>query len=227
MGSLGAVSNFGRVFRAWVSSGGTDAYLGLVQPAKLTQRECEIYDLATRGLTNRDIASALFIQESTVKSHMSRVLAKTGVRTRSALIAAAVQPARLEQSVRPTYRPLVLVSALALAFHSAFLLLGGPGFAFDSGGGSLHYWAMLACSVAVLFAAMRGGLSTVLAISSVQVAVVVVGMIVSWVRVPMQAPGTLFLVSPSGMIGGGGFAVLLILLALRARRVPLVPVTTW
>ena len=58
---------------------------------ELTQREREVRDLALRGLSNRLIARELFIEESTVKTHMTRVLEKSGVRSRAALIATVVE----------------------------------------------------------------------------------------------------------------------------------------
>lgn len=51
-------------------------------PDPLTPREEEILTLIARGLTNQEIADALYISMPTVKTHVGHVLAKTGSRDR-------------------------------------------------------------------------------------------------------------------------------------------------
>jgi two-component system, NarL family, nitrate/nitrite response regulator NarL len=52
-------------------------------PSTLTSREFEIAELIERGLSNKQIASALFIEVTTVKNHVHRILEKLGVHRRT------------------------------------------------------------------------------------------------------------------------------------------------
>ncbi|AGP59701.1 response regulator transcription factor [Streptomyces rapamycinicus] len=53
-------------------------------PDGLTRREAEILTLMARGMTNAEIATALFLSGNTVKTHINRVFTKTGSRDRVA-----------------------------------------------------------------------------------------------------------------------------------------------
>ncbi|MGI6071565.1 MAG: LuxR C-terminal-related transcriptional regulator [Lachnospiraceae bacterium] len=54
---------------------------------KLSPREREIFNLIVQGMSNAEIATALFITESTVKFHAGNIFKKTDLSSRSALIA--------------------------------------------------------------------------------------------------------------------------------------------
>ncbi|HEY4825245.1 MAG TPA: AAA family ATPase [Solirubrobacteraceae bacterium] len=52
-------------------------------PFGLTQRERQVLELVARGATNREIGETLFMAEKTASVHVSRILAKLGVRSRT------------------------------------------------------------------------------------------------------------------------------------------------
>jgi DNA-binding NarL/FixJ family response regulator len=50
--------------------------------AELTEREREVFLAIAQGMTNTEIAQHFYVSESTVKTHVGRVLAKVGARDR-------------------------------------------------------------------------------------------------------------------------------------------------
>jgi len=52
-------------------------------PEALTARETEVLELLARGRANKQIASSLYVSEKTVKAHVSSILMKLGVKSRT------------------------------------------------------------------------------------------------------------------------------------------------
>lgn len=58
-------------------------------PAELSERERTVLALVARGSTNKEAAAALFISETTVKTHLAHIYTKLGVSDRASAVAAA------------------------------------------------------------------------------------------------------------------------------------------
>ena len=76
---------------ASVQSGASSATRELGRDEELTERELEVVTLLAQGMSNAEIAAAMYVSEATVKSHLGRITAKWGVRDRIQVLIRATQ----------------------------------------------------------------------------------------------------------------------------------------
>jgi DNA-binding NarL/FixJ family response regulator len=67
----------------------------------LTSRELEVFRLITQGLSNAEIGRELFISDTTVKTHVTRLLQKLGLRDRAQAIVLAYQTGLFDREDTP------------------------------------------------------------------------------------------------------------------------------
>ena len=63
---------------------------------ELTARELEVLRAVTRGMSNAEIGEELYLSEATVKTHVTRILAKLGVRDRVQAVVLAYESGLVE-----------------------------------------------------------------------------------------------------------------------------------
>jgi DNA-binding NarL/FixJ family response regulator len=77
---------------------------GTTRPAtldKLTDRETEVLKLLARGLSNSEIANTLFLSEATIRTHVSRILAKLDLRDRTQAVVVAYESGLVQPGETP------------------------------------------------------------------------------------------------------------------------------
>ena len=67
---------------------------------ELTQREEEVLELLTQGITYKGVANKLFISETTVKTHVNNIFQKLQVNDRTQAVLYAINNGFLSKKVK-------------------------------------------------------------------------------------------------------------------------------
>ncbi len=86
-----AVANGETVFAAPVANRVLRAMRGGPSSDALTARELEIVESLAKGLSNKEVARALFVSEATIKTHLVHIYAKLGVENRAGAVSVSIE----------------------------------------------------------------------------------------------------------------------------------------
>lgn len=100
---LAPLSLLSRVFQGWLHSG-ADPSGDRTRPS-LTERELEVLKLVARGHSNKEIAQALFLAESTIKKYSHNAMGKLGTTNRGAAAIRAIRVGLIELEDGPDGSP--------------------------------------------------------------------------------------------------------------------------
>ena len=66
-------------------------YVKSIELAGLSDRESEVLEALCQGMSNKEIAEVLFVSPETIKSHVSTVIGKLGVKDRTQAVISAIR----------------------------------------------------------------------------------------------------------------------------------------
>lgn len=69
-----------------------EKFEAILEKAQLTRREVEIFELLSKGMSNREIATTIDTSERTVKAHISSIFKKCHVSSRAELLSLLIDP---------------------------------------------------------------------------------------------------------------------------------------
>ena len=90
-----------RVISEFVKGNGPKPQAQFPRLDDLTARELEVLMLIARGLSNAEIAKSLFVSETTVKTHVARILMKLGLRDRVQVVVLAYEAGVVQPGDQP------------------------------------------------------------------------------------------------------------------------------
>ena len=66
-------------------------YVKSIELAGLSDRESEVLEALCQGMSNKEMAEVLFVSPETIKSHVSTVIGKLGIKDRTQAVISAIR----------------------------------------------------------------------------------------------------------------------------------------